>query len=282
VKVEAEPLMLNIVVGLVLGYAGLLGVVYLAQDRMLFFPQTARALETTPDRHGIPFDSLMLSTEDGEKIHAWWVPAAESRGAVLFLHGNAGNIASRIGYVRMFHRLGYSVLMVDYRGYGMSTGTPSESGTYRDAQAAWRHLRVERALPAARIAVLGESLGGGVATWLAAQQKPGALILLSTFTSIPDLAAELYPFLAVRWLSRIRYDSLALLKAGLTTAILVAHSPDDEIVPFAHGKRLYEAASEPRQFLELAGSHNEAALYSRAAWENHIKSFLDKVLADAL
>jgi fermentation-respiration switch protein FrsA (DUF1100 family) len=273
-------MMLNIVFGLLLGYAGILGVVYVVQERMLFFPQTGRTLETTPDRHGIPFESLMLSTEDGEKIHAWWIPAVESRGTVLFLHGNAGNIASRIGYVRMFHRLGYSALLVDYRGYGMSTGTPSEAGTYQDAQAAWRYLRGDRDLPAAKIAVLGESLGGGVASWLAAQQQPGALILLSTFTSIPDLAAELYPFLPVRWLSRIRYDSLARLKGGLTTAILVAHSPDDEIVPFAHGKRLYEAASEPRQFLELAGSHNEAALYSRAVWENSTKRFLDKALSD--
>jgi len=270
---------LNLLAGLALGYAGLLGIVYLAQERMLYFPQVGRSLDTAPDKHGLPFESLMLATEDGEKIHAWWVPATDPRGTVLFLHGNAGSIASRVDYLRMFHRLAYSTLIIDYRGYGLSSGKPSEEGTYRDAQAAWKHLQVDRNLPAAKIAVLGESMGGGVATWLAARQQPGALILLSTFTSIPDLAAELYPFLPARWLSRIRYDSRAILQAGLPTALLVAHSPSDEVVPFAHGKRLFATASGPKQFLELAGSHNEAALYSRSAWEQVLRAFLDAHLA---
>jgi len=266
--------MLNVLIALGLGTLGLLGVVYLAQDRMVYFPQTARTLDPSPQSYGLSFESLTLKTEDGESIHGWWVPASEAQGVVLFLHGNAGTIAARLAYVRMFHRMAYSALMIDYRGYGRSSGTPSETGTYSDALAAWKHLRESLGIPAGRIAVFGESLGGGVATWLAAREHPGALILLSTFTSIPDLGAELYPFLPVRWLSRIHYDSLARIKAGMPTPLLVAHSPGDEIVPYAHGKRLYAAAAGPKQFLELEGAHNEASLHSRRAWEEALSSFL--------
>jgi fermentation-respiration switch protein FrsA (DUF1100 family) len=173
----------------------------------------------------------------------------------------------------MFHRLGYNTLIIDYRGYGESSGTPSEQGTYRDAQAAWQHLTEERNVPATRIVLLGESLGGAVATWLAAREKPALLLLASAFTSIADMGAAIYPFLPTHLLARFEYDTREYLRS-VTCPVFVAHSPQDEIVPFAQGQALYAAAPEPKQFLELQGGHNNGFIYMRDEWVRALGDFM--------
>ena len=127
--------------------------------------------------------------------------------------------------------------------------------------------------PAKKIVLFGESLGGAVATWLAAQEKPGVLVLASTFTSIPDLASELYPFLPVRWISRFQYDSLASLQT-VSCPVLISHSPDDEIIPYEHGQRLFQAASEPKQFLQLEGGHNIGFVFMQPVWIRILSKFM--------
>jgi fermentation-respiration switch protein FrsA (DUF1100 family) len=193
---------------------------------------------------------------------------------VLLLHGNAGNISHRIEYALMFRRLGYSTLLLDYRGYGKSTGTPTEQGTYLDAESAWQWLTRTGGVPERDIVVFGESLGGGVASWLAARHEVRALILASTFTSAVDLGSELYPFLPVRLVSRFRYDTLSRLR-DIRVPVLVIHSPQDEIIPFSHGRRLFEAAREPKAMLELSGGHNEGLVFVRERWVERLAAFLD-------
>ena len=173
----------------------------------------------------------------------------------------------------MFHRLGYSSLFLDYRGYGNSAGTPSEEGTYRDAEAAWHYLTVQKNILPCRIVLFGESLGGAIAAWLAARQQPGALVIASGFTSVPDLGQQLYPFLPVRWLARMQFDTREYLHAA-TAPVLVAHSPDDEVIPFEHGRALFVAANSPKQFIELAGGHNNGFIFMRAAWIKVLEDFL--------
>ena len=175
----------------------------------------------------------------------------------------------------MFHRLGFSVLIFDYRGYGRSTGKPSEAGLYQDAQAAWDHLTRQRGIPPGRIVLFGESLGGAMAAWLAAHGKAGALVLSSVLISAPALAADLYPWLPTRWLVRMRYDTRAAL-AEVNCPVLVAHSPDDEIIPFRHGKMLFGAAAEPKTFLQLAGGHNDGFIFLRAEWVDALAGFLNR------
>ena len=194
---------------------------------------------------------------------------------MLLFHGNAGNISHRIDYAKMFYGLGYSTLLVDYRGYGESTGEPSEAGTYRDATASWLWLTAARGIKASDIVIFGESLGGGVATWLAAQHVPRALILASTFTSIPDLGVEVYPWIPVRRLSRIHYDNLANVER-IRVPVLIAHSPNDEIIPYAHGRRLHAAAHEPKAFLELSGGHNEGFVFAQKEWVKAVQVFLER------
>jgi pimeloyl-ACP methyl ester carboxylesterase len=255
-------------------YAAVVALVFLFQTRLVYYPEIGRELVHTPRAYNLAFEDVTLRTSDGESLHAWWVPAENARGVVLFFHGNAGNISHRLDYLLMFHRLRHSTLIVDYRGYGRSTGRPSEAGTYRDAEAAWEHLRQARGVRAADLVVAGESLGGGVATWLAARVQPRAVLLFSTFTSATDLGAEIYWFLPVRWISRIGYDNMANLR-NIRAPVLVAHSPQDEIVPYAHGRRLYESIGGPRAFLELRGGHNEGFVFARPEWVAQLAAFLD-------
>ncbi len=260
-------------------YGGFALLLYFFQARLVFYPETGREIIATPAQIGLPYEDIQLKTPDGISLHGWYVTATQPRGAVLFLHGNAGNISHRIDSVKMFHRLGYSTLIFDYRGYGNSGGAPSEQGTYRDAEAAWRYLIEQRHIPSCRIVLFGESLGGAVGAWLAARQKPAALVIASCFTSVPDLAGHFYPYLPVRWLARIRYDTAENLRAA-AAPVLIAHSPEDEIIPFEHGRALFAAASPPKQFLELAGGHNDGFIFMREAWVKALGNFLDEY-ADA-
>ena len=248
--------------------------VWLTQDRLVYFPQVGRGNPATPVAAGLRFEDLRLKTEDGETLAAWWVPATtdRARGAVLLLHGNAGSIADRIMYLPHFTAMGYGVLLLDYRGYGQSSGAPSEAGTYADARAAWRWLH-ERGFAAADIVLAGESLGGAVAAELAARMQPRALLLLSTFSSVNDLGAELYPWLPVRWISRFRYDTLQGVK-DYRGPVLVVHSRDDEIVPFAHAQRLHAAADARGRLLEMRGGHNDAFVFGTAERVAAVAEFL--------
>jgi fermentation-respiration switch protein FrsA (DUF1100 family) len=264
--------------GLLAAYAVVLVLVYVFQSRLVYFPEVGRAVAATPQAYGLAFEAVTIATEDGERLAAWWVPAENAAGAVLFFHGNAGNISHRLDYLAMFNRLRYSTLIVDYRGYGESTGSPSEEGTYRDARAAWDYLRHARLARPEDVVIVGESLGGAVAAWLAARERPRAVVLASTLTSVPDLGAQVYPFLPVRLLSRFRYDNLAAVKA-IRAPLLVAHSRGDDIIPYAHGRALYEAAGEPKQFLELAGGHNDGFIFMRKEWVAELAAFLDRAAA---
>jgi uncharacterized protein len=271
---------LNLLGVAALAYGALAAYVYFGQDRLVYFPEIGREIRATPGDVGLAYETLTLKTEDGEQLHGWFVPHQQARGVVILFHGNAGNISHRLEYLSMFQRLGLSTLIFDYRGYGRSTGKPSEKGLYRDAEAAWKLVVGERGIPADRIVLLGESLGGAVAAWLAARERPAALILASVFTSVPDMGSELYPWLPIGWLARMRYDTQAALK-DVTCPVLVAHSPDDEIVPYRHGRALFEAASGPKAFLELAGGHNEGFLFVRPDWVAGVAGFLDQHLDTA-
>ena len=265
---------LNILLSAAIAYAVILLLVFVFQSHLVYFPQVERELFATPRVAGLDYEDVQLRTADDVTLHGWWVPARNARGAVLLFHGNAGNISHRIDYAVMFNRLGYGVLLVDYRGYGKSGGAPSEEGTYRDAEAAWRYLRELRRLGAQDIVVMGESLGAGVATWLAARYPPRALVLASAFTSAPDLGAQVYPWLPVRWLARIEYGNLERI-SRIAVPVLIAHSRNDDIIPFSHGQALFGAANEPKQFLEMRGGHNDGFVFMREEWVRAVGAFLD-------
>ncbi len=268
--------MLVLLVALV--YGAMLLFVFLYQDHLLFLPNLpSRQVETTPAALGLAYEPLTLTTSDGVELDGWFLPAKTARGVILFCHGNAGNISHRLDSLRIFHELGLSVLIFDYRGYGRSQGRPTEAGTYRDAEAAWQYLVGERQVEPSRIVLFGRSLGAAVAARLAALHQPGALILESCFTSVPDMAAKLYPLLPVRLLSRLHYNVVDSLPE-VSCPVLVVHSPNDEIIPYSHGERLFAVAQPPKEFLQLRGGHNEGFLLSGPAYVNGLADFLSGFL----
>jgi uncharacterized protein len=227
-----------------------------------------RDAEYTPDDVGRPAEDVWLKTSDGLRLHAWFFAADQSspraKFVMLFCHGNGGNLTSRPGYYRAILETGVNLLTFDYRGYGRSDGEPSEAGTYTDAEAAYQWLRTRGFAPE-HILVWGESLGGGIASHVAATEPVGGLMLQSTFTSIPDIGAELFPWLPVKLISRIKYDTHSRLP-HLKCPVVVMHSRGDTTIRFHHGERNFAAAREPKAFVELEGDHNDPLLANRAAY----------------
>jgi fermentation-respiration switch protein FrsA (DUF1100 family) len=265
-----------------IGYAVLAVALFFYQPNLLYFPDMpTRQIQATPGDAGLDFDAVTLTTSDNEQLDAWFIPADPARGTLLFFHGNAGNNSHRLDSIRLFHELGLSVLIFDYRGYGQSTGKPTEKGTYRDAVAAWQHLVEQRGIPPERIILFGRSLGASIAAELATRQAAAGVILESAFTSVPDVAAELYPWLPVRWLSRYQYNTRKQL-ADIHSPVLIVHSRDDEIISYANGEQLFAAANEPKQFLELRGGHNDGFMVSADSYVRGIDVFINEVLGERI
>ena len=257
-------------------YAAVCLVAYLAQASLVFFPGAPP--RATPAASGLAFEDLEIATRDGERLHAWLVrPSGAHDSLVIVCHGNAGNIEDRLHVASAFARMGHAVLMFDYRGYGGSSGRPSEEGLYTDAESAYDCAVEKLGFAPARIVVYGESLGGAVAIELARRRKVAALVVEESFTSLPDVGAIHYRWLPVRWLSRYEFDSIRKVGA-IDAPLLVMHSPGDEIVPFEQGRALADAAHGPKQFLATEGSHNAGGFTQRVQWQSEVQSWIELAL----
>ena len=245
------------------------------EKRGIYFP--TREIESTPGEMDLEFEDVYFFSSDGIKLNGWYIPAKESRATVLFSHGNAGNISHRIEIIDMFSKLGLDVFIYDYRGYGRSQGTPGEEGLYLDVQAAYKYLIDKRNLNEESIVIYGKSLGANVAVELCSKASPAALITDSAFTSALDMGKKMFPFIPIRWFISVKYDALSRIK-DITIPKLIIHSEDDEIIPFQHGKRLYEAAPEPKEFFPMRGGHNDAVYLSMENFAQRIDAFLQKYL----
>lgn len=270
----SSSFVLRLALGLILAYGALVVFAWIFQSGLLYLRHVpGRQLNATPAAVGLEFEEVHLQASDGVAIHGWYVPASESRGVLLFFHGNAGNISHRLDSILLFHELRLDVLIIDYRGYGQSQGSPSEAGTGRDARAAWRYLADTRGVSPSRIVVFGRSLGAAVAAELARDHQPGAVVLESAFTSVPAVAQEAYWYLPARWLSRFEYSTVIYVRE-ISAPLLVIHSEDDEIIPYHHGRAVFEAANEPKDLLTLRGGHNTGFLLSEMEYRNGIDRFL--------
>lgn len=252
-------------------YGALVLALFLGQSALLYFP--SRDLIANPGEIGLAYEDVNIITNDEVKLHGWYVRAAEPRGVLLFFHGNAGNISQRLESLKLFNQLGLDTLIFDYRGYGKSEGKITERGSYLDAEAAWRYLTETRRIPAGNIVLFGRSLGAALAIYLAGGRQAKAVIAESGFISIPELAAQIYPFLPARWISRFQYDSLNRIEKS-TCPVLVIHSENDEIIPISHGRALFNAAPQPKQFLQIRGGHNDGFMQSVAVYVGGLDNFL--------
>ena len=260
-------------------YAVLVALVYVFQGRLLYLPNLGgRGLHATPADIGVAFEDVRFTTRDRVSLHGWFVPARDAATVLLFCHGNGGNISHRLDSIRIFHDLGLSVFIFDFRGYGLSEGHPTEEGTYRDAEAAWDYLIEAGGYSHDRIVVYGHSLGAAIAAQVARGRQPAALILESPFVSVTEVARRHYRFLPVRWLSRFEYATAAYVR-DVHAPTLVIHSPQDEIIPVEQGREVFEHANEPKAFLEISGDHNAGFLLSGARYTQGLQQFLREHVA---
>jgi pimeloyl-ACP methyl ester carboxylesterase len=258
------------VVGLLMGLAIWNGLF----ERLIFQPTPG--VDLRPEALGIEAEEVFLETEDGVRLHAFFLPAPGARRALLFLHGNAGNASHRLPNAALLARLGTHVLLPDYRGYGLSEGTPTEAGVYADARASLAYLRDERGFAEDRTVVFGRSLGGAVAVDLARDRPLAGVILESTFTSAADVVRETI----ARPLAPLVGNILASdAKIGrLRAPLLFFHGDRDEIVDYRLGRRLFEAAPEPKAFETIRGAgHNDTVEVGGRAYFERIRRFLEEV-----
>lgn len=249
-------------------------VVYFRQveKHTLFHPQ--KQIEFAPEEFGLAYEDIFFKTSDNVQINGWLLPASGARFTILFSHGNAGNIGHRLEKIKFFHDLGCNVFIFDFRGYGRSNGNPSESGLYRDTQAAYDYL-LSRGIRPEDIVGYGESIGGAFIIDLAAKQKLAALIIDSSFTSARDMAKNTFPALP-HWIFASRLDSEEKIKTIICPK-LIAHSINDDIVPYALGRKLYESAKPPKEFLQIRGGHNSNFFESEALLREKIADFLKRL-----
>ena len=245
--------------------------VYFNQNNLVYVP--TKGSNYTPSNYNLIYEDITLTTEDNEEIKSWFIPHNNPRATLLFLHGNGGNLSSRLDSINIFHQLGLSVFIIDYRGYGDSSGIATENGTYIDAETAFYFLRNEKNISEDDIIIFGRSLGGAVAIWLAKKYKSLALIVESSFTSIIDMGKHNYPYLPITILANIYYPSIERVP-NIDIPILLIHSKEDDIVPYKFGRALFEAANEPKHFLEIYGFHNDGYLTSGAVYTEGIDKFL--------
>ena len=260
---------------IVAGY--LLAAIFLAifQERFVFVP--GKTVFITPAEKGMDFEEFWLDLPDGNRINGWFIKADSPKATLLFCHGNAGTISHRLDSAEIFLDLGLNVVLYDYRGYGRSTGRPSETNTYEDAEAIWSYLTESKQLSAGEIIILGRSMGGPVAANLAKSRSPKMCILESTFTSVPDVAKSRFPIFPTKWLVTVQYPTIDYIK-DMCCPLLVVHSLDDEIIPYAMGEKIFTAANNPKDFLELNGGHNETYFECIEKYREKLEKFIGKFL----
>jgi fermentation-respiration switch protein FrsA (DUF1100 family) len=273
---RAIPALLIVATLLIGGYGGAAWYLWANQREFIFVP--ARDVQRTPGDLGLKYEEVRVPVAGSEPVslHGWWLRSDDAGApALLYLHGNDLNIAGNIEHVAALHRLGFSVLIVDYRGYGQSGGGfPSERQVYEDAEFAWSYLVRELHADPGRVFIYGHSLGGAVAIELGLHHPEAAgVIAESTFTSLPEIAQLMYWMFPVDWLLNQRFDALSKIPS-LRLPVLLIHGTADAEVPYTMSERLFAAAREPRHLMLIpGGDHENSAEIGRALYAREVRAF---------
>jgi uncharacterized protein len=286
VKKGYAKLILAAFLVVIVSAGGALLALSLLEERILFHPSAT--IEATPDVVGLAYEDVHLRTLTGETIAGWFIPARDPFVTILFLHGNAGNISHRLTTLSELHAQGISLLIIDYRGYGESGGSPSEAGMYADAHTAWDHLTGARGVAPRGVVLYGESIGSTAALRLASdlrrlgEQGPAAVIVEGALTSALEMGRRVFPFLPVRWVARARLDNLAAV-GEVDAPTLFIHAGNDEIVPLEMGRRLYASSiSRLKEFHEVPGAtHNTVWIRSGHEVAATVRRFLGRAMEGA-
>lgn len=243
-------------------------------SKLLFFP--AKTLDQLPSHLDAPYEEVRIRNSEGLLLHGWYFPGQKTERTLLYLHGNAGNIGTRTDKLLFLRRVGWNILIIDYRGYGGSEGNPTIDGVIEDAKAAhdWLTQGDNYQIPAERIILWGESLGGAIAAELAAQKKIGGLILQSTFTSLREIATDHYPWVPKN-LVPDRFRTIETIR-HLPCPLFIVHGSEDSTIPVSMGRHLFEAAPHPKRYYEIPGAqHNDDYLVGQKEYLSRIEEFLN-------
>lgn len=274
--------LVRLLLTILVGYAIALCVIRIFESRFIFFPNDPGRLEGDWNPRDLPLENVWLKTSDGIKLHAWWIAADGAAFTFLAFHGNAGNIADRADIYRFLHGLPANVLAVEYRGYGRSEGTPSEAGLYRDAEAGYTYLTQDKSVDPRMIISYGQSLGTGVAAYLAAERRVGGVVLEAPFPSLSAMARKVFWFLPGANLFVWGQFDTARRLASINAPLLVVHCTQDPVIPPEMGERVFAAAREPKSILRINGDcHEEASLISPTKYEDRLRAFLNEVASRA-
>jgi hypothetical protein len=265
--------MLKILIYTVLFCIFIFGYVRYIEVRSIFYPM--KAIEATPKDIGLEYEDIYFDTEDGLRLNAWLIKSPRAKSTLILFHGNAGNISHRLEKILILRQIGLNVFIIDYRGYGKSQGRPSEEGIYKDSRAAYDYLMSRKDINRYKIISFGSSLGGAVAIDLATNRDVACLVVDSSFTSARDMGKKFYPYIP-SFLFRTKFDSVNKVKT-IKSAKFFIHSINDEIVPFEFGQKLYEIASEPKEFLKILGGHNTGFFESRDLIVERLRNYLQKL-----
>jgi len=270
--------LLRLLLTILVAYVVALCIIRMFESRFIFFPNDPGRLEGDWNPSGLPVENVWLKTADGVKLHAWWIGADGAAFTFLAFHGNAGNIADRADIYRFLHELPASVLAIEYRGYGRSEGSPSETGLYRDAEAGYSYLTRDKSIDPREIISYGQSLGTGVAAHLAAERRVGGVVLEAPFPSLSAMAQKVFWFLpGANLLVWRQFDTARRLKS-INAPLLVVHCTRDPVIPPEMGERVFAAAPGPKSILRIDGDcHEEAALISPQPYRDRLRAFLNEI-----
>jgi fermentation-respiration switch protein FrsA (DUF1100 family) len=270
--------LMNLLLTLPLAYIFALVAIRLFEPHLIFFPNYPGRLEGDWHPRNLPIEDVWLHSSDGTKLHAWWIPNSQAKFTFVAFHGNASNIANRADVYRFLRDTPANVLALEYRGYGHSEGKPSETGFYRDAEAAYQYLVGTRAIESQSIISFGQSLGTAVAANLAAHRQVGAVILEAPFPSASRVARKLFWFLpGIELFVRGQLNTVARLNEN-SAPVLIVHCTQDPVIPFSFGQAVYSAATSPKQFLPIDGiCHEESSLVAPQKYGVALQDFLSTI-----
>jgi uncharacterized protein len=259
---------------IIASYIILCCILYFRQSGILYVPKAD--ICAYPSDFGLQYENVQLNTSDGETLASWFLPHPRERFTVLICHGNGGNIGDRRYTMEFFYNLECNQLIFDYRGYGNSSGKPSEQGTYLDSIAAYDYLVNTKKTAPEKIIVFGRSLGGAIAVWLALKKKVAGIIIESTFISLAAIGKQKYPFFPVQFLAKYSYNTLQRMPE-IYCPVLVAHSREDNTVPFSFSEQLFKAVNSPKLFAELIGEHNDWDNFHNESYKQTVKQFFEMI-----
>ncbi|MDD5644328.1 MAG: alpha/beta hydrolase [bacterium] len=253
----------------------LAGIIYCSfrwfEWKHIFYPD--KRISAAPSDFGLKYEDLTFYSQDDKKLNGWFIPADRSAATVIYCHGNAGNISHRIDIAKLLNSMGFNVFLFDYRGYGRSKGIPGEKGLYLDAEAAYDYLIMRNDANKDKIILYGESLGGSAAYNLALKRDVSAVITFGAFASIADMADIAFPKIPLKYFITMKFDNISKAKA-VKCPKLIMHSTDDTTVPFEQAERLFESASEPKEFFKTSGGHTNEAILNNPLSAEKIKQFI--------